>query len=111
MATRAVDDSLYASFGVMGGYMQPQGHLQVVAGLVDDGLNPQAALDRLRFCIEPEQGEGNDAQVSLENGFPAETLAGLEARGHSIRLRPPRCGARRLPRRRWPSALTQPLGL
>ena len=86
MATRAVDDSLYASFGVMGGYMQPQGHLQVVAGLVDDGLNPQAALDRLRFCIEPEQGEGNDAQVSLENGFPAETLAGLEARGHSIRL-------------------------
>jgi len=36
MATRAVDDSLYASFGVMGGILQPQGHLQVVAGLVDD---------------------------------------------------------------------------
>jgi gamma-glutamyltranspeptidase/glutathione hydrolase len=41
-------ESLYASYGVMGGFMQPQGHVQVVVGLVDDGLEPQAALDRAR---------------------------------------------------------------
>ncbi len=81
MATRAADDSLYASFGVMGGFMQPQGHLQVVVGLVDDGLNPQAALDRLRFCIEPEREGG---RVALEEGFPDGAWAGLAAMGHPL---------------------------
>ena len=51
MATRESDGSLFASFGVMGGFMQPQGHIQVLSAMLDDGLDPQAALDRLRFCI------------------------------------------------------------
>ena len=46
------DGQLWASFGVMGGFMQPQGHFQVISAMVDDDLNPQEALDRPRFCLE-----------------------------------------------------------
>jgi gamma-glutamyltranspeptidase/glutathione hydrolase len=48
----AVDGRLGGPFGVMGGTLQAQAHVQLVAGLVDDGLDPQAALDRPRFRIE-----------------------------------------------------------
>jgi gamma-glutamyltranspeptidase/glutathione hydrolase len=73
---------LVAPFGVMGGFMQPQGHVQVVVGMVDDGLDPQAALDRVRFCIEPAAASG---VVSLESGLPAAAVEGLARRGHSLR--------------------------
>jgi gamma-glutamyltranspeptidase/glutathione hydrolase len=81
MITRA-DGSLYAPFGVMGGYMQPQGHMQVAIRMIDDGLNPQEALDRLRFCIEPASAAG---VVSLEEGIPDEIVEKLRAMGHPIR--------------------------
>ena len=72
---------LYASFGVMGGFMQPQGHLQVIVGLVDDRLDPQAALDLPRFCID----EGNSGgQVALEEGIPAQTLSELVGMAHPV---------------------------
>jgi gamma-glutamyltranspeptidase/glutathione hydrolase len=83
MATRETDGSLFASFGVMGGFMQPQGHLQVMVAMADDRLDPQAALDRPRFCIEDSSGGG---RVALEGGIPAETLAELSRRGHPVRL-------------------------
>ena len=81
MLTRA-DGSLYAPFGVMGGFMQPQGHVQVVVGLVDDGLEPQAALDRPRFCIQPV--DGAESRVHLETGFPEPAMEVLRRAGHPL---------------------------
>jgi gamma-glutamyltranspeptidase / glutathione hydrolase len=81
MATHKDDDSLYACFGVMGGFMQPQGHVQVLLALVDDQEDPQAALDRPRFLID---AEGRSGMVKLEQGLPAETMAALEGMGHPV---------------------------
>ncbi|RPI34678.1 MAG: gamma-glutamyltransferase family protein [Chloroflexota bacterium] len=81
MATRQSDDSLYASFGVMGGFMQPQGHMQVVVALVDDGLDPQAALDCPRFCIQDGTASG---EVALEEGIPVAAMGQLAEMGHPV---------------------------
>jgi gamma-glutamyltranspeptidase/glutathione hydrolase len=72
---------LFASFGVMGGFMQPQGHLQVASALIDDGLDPQAALDRPRFVIK--EGQANGA-VGLETGIPKEVITHLGNMGHEV---------------------------
>jgi gamma-glutamyltranspeptidase/glutathione hydrolase len=82
MATREEDGSLYASYGVMGGFMQPQGHMQVACALIDDGMDPQSALDMPRFCIEPAEDGGF---ASLEEGIPDKTIAALTRRGHLTR--------------------------
>jgi gamma-glutamyltranspeptidase / glutathione hydrolase len=91
LMTRAKDDALIASFGVMGGFMQPQGHVQVVVALADDRLDPQAALDRPRFCIEavgPSQWDGTlVSQVALEDGIPAAAVAALAAMGHPVTMK------------------------
>jgi gamma-glutamyltranspeptidase/glutathione hydrolase len=81
MLTRS-DGSLYAPFGVQGGFMQPQGHVQVVVGIVEDGLAPQACLDRPRFCIQPV--DGADSRVHLEATIPSSTVGGLRDRGHVL---------------------------
>lgn len=66
------------SFGVMGGDMQAQGHVQVVSNLVDAGMNPQDALTAPRFhYLEADR-------VSLESEMQAEIGAELEAKGHQI---------------------------
>ena len=71
------DGKLLGPFGVMGGPMQPQGHFQVVRRVVDDGDDPQAALDAPRWRVE-EQGH-----VELEPGL-APLLPDLRARGHDV---------------------------
>jgi gamma-glutamyltranspeptidase/glutathione hydrolase len=81
MVTRESDDSLYASYGVMGGFMQPQGHVQVLSALVDKELDPQAALDLPRFCIDVEEDGG---EVAMEDGMPQETISGLKEMGHPM---------------------------
>ncbi|OMC40489.1 gamma-glutamyltransferase family protein [Mycobacterium sp. IS-1264] len=72
------DGSPVMSFGVMGGPMQPQGHVQVMVRIADHGQNPQAACDGPRFRWI--QG----TQVSCERGFPPSTLDELRRRGHDL---------------------------
>ena len=79
------DGTLIGPFGVMGGVMQPQGHVQVAMGLLDDSVDPQQALDRARFFIEPELDGG---RVYLERGLASKVADGLRARGHDIVVDP-----------------------
>ncbi|MDP1779689.1 MAG: gamma-glutamyltransferase family protein, partial [Anaerolineales bacterium] len=72
---------LYASYGVMGGFMQPQGHVQVLSALADNGLDPQSALDLPRFCIDVDEAGG---RVAIEEGMPKETMDALQKMGHPI---------------------------
>lgn len=72
------DGRPWLSFGVMGGYMQPQGHVQVLSNLVDFGMDPQQSLDAPRWQVDPLTGG-----VSLEPGL--EHLASdLGRLGHAI---------------------------
>ena len=81
LITHADTRDLFASYGVMGGFMQPQGHMQVAVGLIDDNLDPQAALDRPRFCITDGTAGG---RVALEEGIPVEVMSRLAQMGHQI---------------------------
>ncbi|MEM1434442.1 MAG: gamma-glutamyltransferase family protein [Pseudomonadota bacterium] len=67
------------AFGVMGGHMQHQGHVQMINRIFEHGQNPQAAADAPRWLVEP------DFSVSLEQGFPVGVAAELAARGHQLR--------------------------
>jgi gamma-glutamyltranspeptidase/glutathione hydrolase len=66
----------------MGGFMQPQGHVQVIAGMVNDGLDPQAALDRPRVCLEEASP---DSAVLLEEGISEAEMTKLRKMGHQVR--------------------------
>ena len=66
------------SFGVMGGNMQPQGHLQMIVRLVDYNQNPQACSDAPRWCVN------HDFSVSFEDSVPAPVKEELTRRGHRI---------------------------
>ncbi len=70
---------LWATFGVMGGFMQPQGHVQVISAMIDDDLNPQEALDRPRWCLDSGTA---DSRLLLEDGLPVATMAQLGELGH-----------------------------
>ncbi|WP_101294275.1 gamma-glutamyltransferase family protein [Halegenticoccus soli] len=73
----------WAAFGVMGGYMQPQGHVQVVSNVVDYDLPLQAALDRPRWRYR------EDGALAIEPHVPDDVAAALARKGHDVRVLPP----------------------
>ena len=76
----ARDGQPIGPFGVMGGFMQPQGHVQVVVNTVDYGMNPQDCLDAPRF-----QWQGGK-QIQLEQEVPAAVAEELRRRGHEVEV-------------------------
>jgi gamma-glutamyltranspeptidase / glutathione hydrolase len=83
------DGKPWLSFGLMGGSMQPQGHVQVLVNLIDFGMNLQEAGDvpRVRHdgSSEPTDERMTDGgEVVLENGYSPEVVKALQARGHKV---------------------------
>ncbi len=72
------DEEPVMSFGVMGGYMQPQGHAQVLVRIADFHQNPQAALDAPRWRVD------TGLTVNIEPGFDDSLYEGLSAMGHEV---------------------------
>ncbi|MBV9062946.1 MAG: gamma-glutamyltransferase family protein, partial [Alphaproteobacteria bacterium] len=83
------DGQPFMSFGLMGGDMQPQGHVQILTGIIDFGMNVQEAGDAARWrhigntevTGEPSQGVGD---VEMESGFDPAVKAELAKRGYKI---------------------------
>lgn len=89
LITNASDQSLHTVYGVMGGFMQPQGHVQVLLNMLTFKLNPQAALDAPRICIgagTPDQGKVLGPTIFLEEGIGEDVAEGLRARGHEVEI-------------------------
>ena len=83
------DGKPFLSFGVMGGAMQPQGHVQILCNLIDFGMNVQEAGDAARFShsgsSEPIGTLMLDGgHLALESGIPQEVRDELERRGHHL---------------------------
>lgn len=72
------DDNAVGPFGVMGAYMQPQGHLQAIVNMLDFNLSPQEALDKYRWQWI------RDKKVLVEEEFPKDIAKFLINKGHEI---------------------------
>jgi len=72
------DGRALMSFGVMGGHMQPQGHVQIITRIFDYGQNPQAASDGPRWYV------AEDFRLALEPGFDPGVTKALRKRGHRL---------------------------
>lgn len=87
------DNKPFMSFGVMGGAMQPQGHVQIVVNMIDYGMNLQEAGDAARWQhlgnTEPTDNTGmyleNGGYTEVERGIPWQTVQQLLQKGHDIR--------------------------
>jgi gamma-glutamyltranspeptidase/glutathione hydrolase len=88
LTTYAKDQSLHSVFGVMGGFIQPQGHVQVLLNQEVFKLNPQAALDAPRICIGAgmpnADGKLSEATINIENGVDPKVVKELEEMGHNV---------------------------
>jgi len=86
------DGKTWEAFGVMGGGMQPQGHVQVLTNQIDFGLNVQEAGDASRWQHEGDNeptGEkmtSSGGYVEVESGIPYESVRELRKKGHDVRF-------------------------
>ena len=75
------DGSLFASYGVMGGWNQPQGQTQVAINLIDRGMDAQSAIDSPRVSMYEEPPNG---RIYVEDTFGIEVLSELAQLGHPV---------------------------
>lgn len=88
------DGKPFISFGLMGGAMQPQGHVQIITNIIDFGMNLQEAGDATRWqhygSTEPTEAHGatltSGGELALESDIPYQTVRGLMSRGHKVRF-------------------------
>jgi len=89
MVTNAGDGSLHSVYGVMGGFMQPQGHVQVLLNLLAFGMTPQSAVDAPRICVGagmPDRRGVRDMRVYVEEGIAEGVVEELAAMGHEVEV-------------------------
>ncbi|KAL3440915.1 nucleophile aminohydrolase [Aspergillus insuetus] len=90
IATNPVDGTLHTVFGIMGGFMQPQGHVQLLMNMLVFGMNAQRALDAPRVCIGAmghERGATVDeSAVFLEEGANEGVVEELRGKGHFVKV-------------------------
>ncbi|XP_028260440.1 uncharacterized protein LOC114435096 [Parambassis ranga] len=82
-AVQSEKPQLLAALGVMGAFMQPQGHIQVLLNMLEFGMNPQQALDAPRVYVHYDH-KTEQWFVSLEEGIHQEVAEELRRRGHSV---------------------------
>ncbi|MFV3075122.1 gamma-glutamyltransferase [Niveispirillum fermenti] len=87
------DNQPFAAYGVMGGAMQPQGHVQVLVNMIDFGMNVQEAGDAARWqhegSAEPTGEKGDGAgTIYLEQGVAPAVADALRQRGHKVEVKP-----------------------
>ncbi|KAJ1930286.1 hypothetical protein EC988_010046, partial [Linderina pennispora] len=73
---------LFMSYGIMGGYNQPQAHVQVLLNMVVFGMNPQQALDSPRISILVDE----EGVVAVEEGVDGEVVDRLRQMGHNVKV-------------------------
>ncbi|KAI2845322.1 hypothetical protein CBS147323_5952 [Aspergillus niger] len=89
LITNVSDGSLHSVYGVMGGFMQPQGHVQVLLNMLAFNYHPQAALDSPRICIAAGNADGEkpiDRTVYVEEGVSDAAVEGLKQLGHQVEV-------------------------
>ncbi|PYH47034.1 gamma-glutamyltransferase family protein [Aspergillus saccharolyticus JOP 1030-1] len=90
IATNADDRTLHTVFGIMGGFMQPQGHVQLLKNMLVFGMNSQQALDAPRVCIGAMGHEKlaglKERTVYVEEGVDSHIVDELRRRGHMVEV-------------------------
>jgi gamma-glutamyltranspeptidase/glutathione hydrolase len=88
MATHSASSNLFCSFTNMGGFMQPQGHVQLLVNMLLRKLDPQTTVDQPRFCIggSHELSMNKHYVINYEEGFNPEAIAYLESLGHPVKM-------------------------